>query len=344
MSASVKTAPETDEIPPDWRDRLRDLALQPLWESEHALADRDANNGRIWRWSDMREMMMQAAEFTSPEVIERRVLLMVDPNHRFSIGEAAVGTITASFQLLKPGERARPHRHPMGAIRFVVESTGGAVTLVDGQSLPMEKGDLILTPGWCWHEHVHEGEDPLIWLDVLDVPLHIFFATEGFQPGPVEQYPWQVPEEAFAAPNIVPVGTDWQRNYSPVFRYPWADSLEALSGAPEVSEGVRTVRYVNPLTGGAALPYLDMSLMEVMPGSTYRVEQTTADTVVCPMQGSGVARVGDVAREWKPHDVITVPIGRPFELEVSGDESGIIFSTSNQPVFDQLGLRRGAPD
>jgi gentisate 1,2-dioxygenase len=33
----------------------------------------------------------------------------------------------------------------------------------------MEPGDLILTPTGQWHEHRHEGQGPMIWLDVLDL-------------------------------------------------------------------------------------------------------------------------------------------------------------------------------
>ncbi len=47
----------------------------------------------------------------------------------------------------------------------------GAYTTVDGEKCPMSRGDLILTPTGLWHEHGHDGTDPVIWLDVLDLPL-----------------------------------------------------------------------------------------------------------------------------------------------------------------------------
>jgi gentisate 1,2-dioxygenase len=25
----------------------------------------------------------------------------------------------------------------------------------------MEEGDLVITPGWTWHEHVHKGSGPM---------------------------------------------------------------------------------------------------------------------------------------------------------------------------------------
>ena len=44
----------------------------------------------------------------------------------------------------------------MNALRFVMEGKG-AYTVVDGKSCLMEEGDLVITPGWTWHEHVHKG-------------------------------------------------------------------------------------------------------------------------------------------------------------------------------------------
>ena len=35
----------------------------------------------------------------------------------------------------------------------------------------MLRGDLILTPTGLWHEHGHDGDEPVVWLDVLDLPL-----------------------------------------------------------------------------------------------------------------------------------------------------------------------------
>jgi hypothetical protein len=74
------------------------------------------------------------------------------------------------MQLLLPGEWAPSHRHTPNAVRMVVEGVG-AWTNVDGQKCVMERGDLILTPTGLWHEHGHDGTEPVVWLDVLDLPL-----------------------------------------------------------------------------------------------------------------------------------------------------------------------------
>ena len=67
----------------------------------------------------------------------------------------------------KPGEAAPAHVHTPSAVRIVVEGKGG-YTVVDGEKLPMDEGDLVLTPGGEWHDHGHEGNEPVVWLDALD--------------------------------------------------------------------------------------------------------------------------------------------------------------------------------
>ena len=44
-------------------------------------------------------------------------------------------------------------------------------TVVDGETVPMLPGDLVLTPNWCWHDHANDSQTPMIWLDSLDSPL-----------------------------------------------------------------------------------------------------------------------------------------------------------------------------
>ena len=55
--------------------------------------------------------------------------------------------------------------------RFTSDGAANRYTVVDGEPYPMEDNDLVLTPGWTWHDHHNESDKPAIWLDVLDVPL-----------------------------------------------------------------------------------------------------------------------------------------------------------------------------
>ena len=77
---------------------------------------------------------------------------------------------------------APAHVHTPAAVRIIVEGEG-AFTVVDGEKLPMCEGDLVLTPGGEWHDHGHEGQDPVVWLDALALPLFVYlegsYAREG---------------------------------------------------------------------------------------------------------------------------------------------------------------------
>src|SRR5260221_10239014 len=115
----------------------------------------------------------------------------------------------------------------------------------------MEEGDLILTPSWTWHEHIHEGAEPIVWLDALDVPFQRYMGTGAFEPGPAADMPETIADAAFAVANVVPDTDYTTKDYSPVFRYPYATAAAAVAVAPPARDGSRRVRYVNPLTGGS---------------------------------------------------------------------------------------------
>src|SRR5262249_61143955 len=83
---------------------------------------------------------------------------------------AVTATLSAGMQIILPGEAAPSHHHTPAALRLIVEGQG-AFTTVDGVKCAMEPGDLIITPPMRWHDHGHEGREPVIWLDGLDIPL-----------------------------------------------------------------------------------------------------------------------------------------------------------------------------
>lgn len=73
---------------------------------------------------------------------------------------------------MNPGETAPAHRHVAYACRFIIEGNG--FTAVEGKKLPLKRGDVVLTPSWHWHDHGNESDSPVIWLDVLNLPLFTY--------------------------------------------------------------------------------------------------------------------------------------------------------------------------
>jgi gentisate 1,2-dioxygenase len=336
MNVPLKTPPATD-LSPSLRHALKSAHMVPLWESPTAhKLDVEREPAHIWPWAVTRPILTEVGQTKSPRIVERRVLSLVNPKSRGPEDEATTGAINAAMQLLLPGEHARPHRHSMNALRFVLEGSG-AETIVDGKACAMDAGDLIITPGGCWHEHVHHGGTPTLWLDVLDVTLHLFLGTDSFQPGPIAVKPVHYDDRMFAVPNITPVVDTARHPHSPVFRYPWASARAAVAEAPSGEDGLRRVRYVNPMTGGSCMSILDCYLIEARPGTFSRPFRTSYSSVCAVAQGSGTSRIGGKEINWTEKDVFTLPAGAWVSHRTT-DGPAHIFMVTNRDLYSRLGL------
>lgn len=327
-------APE--RVDPDLRAAWRAANVAPLWES--ALAHGGAvprERARHWAWRTMRPLIDQALALRGMEVTERRVLSLIDPEPRIPGPPATITNLNAGLQILAPGESARPHRHSMNAIRFVLDGHG-ASTIVDGKDCPMQQGDLVITPGWTWHEHVHRGDAPIIWLDALDAPLHRYLGTDTFEPGPAHDLPNTADDKAFAFANIVPELNEPATPFSPVFRYPWSAARDAVRAAPIWKDGSRRVRYVNPMTGGSTMPLMDCHLVQIDKGSTTVRFRSTSNAVCLVCEGHGSTTVGEDTIAWEPHDVFSLPHGN--WITHKADESAILFLVTDRDALRRLDL------
>ena len=312
----------------------------PLWENPAAhQAARGPEKPYCWKWSDISAFAEQALELRDMAAVERRVLQLVTPNSYLpaQLGGSTTN-INGNVQILKPGESARPHRHSMNALRFVMKGEG-AVTIVDGKECEMAEGDLVTTPGWTWHEHVHRGSRPIIWLDVLDASLHRYLGTDQFQPGPANDIPAHAPDSAFVAPGLAPVIADTGRSFSPLFRYPWAQAKAAVAAAPVDVDGARRVRYANPVDGGPCMAFLDCHLVEIDEGVETLPFRTNAHALATVVEGEGVSRVGETEIAWTPKDVFSVPHGNWISHRAKGGKARLMV-TSDREVFRRLGLLR----
>lgn len=315
----------------------REERLSPLWESVVAFRERGAAPQPLhWQWSRMRPLVDQAIELVSPRDVERRVLMLTDPELNSSRRATTTKGLNAGLQILLPGESARPHRHSMDAIRFVLEGQG-AVTVVDGKEYPMAEGDLILTPGWCWHEHVHRGTRPVIWLDGLNSPLHRFLGTAVFEPGPPADLPDSVPDHAYSVAGMIPVTGADDHPHSPVFRYAYKTARAAAAAAPVGRDGARHVRYANPATGGPAMALMDHQLIQIEPGTCTLPIRSTSSAICLVVEGHGNSNIGAESFEWGPKDVFTLPQGNWISHRAAG-ETAYLFIYSDREVYARLGL------
>tara|TARA_R110001599_G_scaffold183999_1_gene377450 strand:+ start:1879 stop:2922 length:1044 start_codon:yes stop_codon:yes gene_type:complete len=331
------------ELPSDYIATLEALNLKPLWPSLRALlpeGEPAANSvAAHWRYTDIRPLLLQAGELTPIEKAERRVLVLCNPGLGLE-NLQATPSIYVGMQLILPGEDAPNHRHTPSAIRLIVEGKGGFTT-VEGEKLPMEHGDLILTPPGLWHEHGHEGEGPVVWMDALDLPFIYALETSFAEIAPLQNAK-SAPDASqtrFTRSGLVPydeLGTD---SPYPMRRYPWTDTRDALMALSKQLDREKPVHlaYINPLTGEECLPFLGFSALMLRPGESLRLPRRSCSQVLHVVEGSGVIDVNGSSYSWEQADVTAAPAHARITLQNSSStHPAFLFLVDDAPLHRKL--------
>ena len=328
-------------------DRIAPGNLAPLWENLHRMVTpepRPAAVPAIWRYGEVRPHLMESGGLITAHEATRRVLMLMNPGLG---GEASItGSLFAGLQLIMPGEIAPAHRHSQSALRFIIEGHG-AYTAVDGERTAMQPGDFVITPSWTWHDHGNETEEPMVWLDGLDIQIVKLLGASFAEGYPDETPPGSRPEGDSSARfghNLLPV--DWKPDVktSPVFNYPYVRTREALdalagNGAPDPYHGHK-LRYVNPASGEFAMPTIATFVQLLPAGFDSQPYRSTDGTVFVIVEGSGETRIGDQVFAWEPHDIFVVPSWSQHTHRA--DTEAVLFSFSDRVVQEKLGLWREA--
>jgi gentisate 1,2-dioxygenase len=296
----------------------------------------------LWRYAELRDQVMEAGRLITAEEAERRVLILENPALR---GQSCITqSLYAGLQLILPGEVAPAHRHTQSALRLVLDGEG-AYTAVDGERTTMRRGDFIITPAWTWHDHGNLGDQPVVWLDGLDIPI-VRFLDAGFSEKSEQlSQPPQRPEgDALAryGANMVPL--DYQpcpAEPTRVFVYPFERTRASLKsiafGPPDAHHGFK-LRYVNPATGASPMPTMGAFAQWLPAGFETRPQRCTDGTVHVCLEGSAQVQVGDQTWRIEENDVFVVPSWHALALHAHRD--ALLFSFSDRPVQQALGLWR----
>jgi gentisate 1,2-dioxygenase len=304
----------------------------------------------LWRFRELRELVRRSVELVTPEKAGRRVVYLANPARRDV--SAAVGWLYSGLQVMRPGEVASSHRHSASALRFIMEGRG-AYTVVDGHRIDLDARDFVLTPNGTWHEH---GVDPsgewCIWQDGLDIPFVNAMEANFYEVHPDLRQPAPFPANdmatAFGGPGLLPEGHGWNRRYSPLFKYAWAPTYEALSKLARVSDGSPfdgiMMRYVNPVTGGPVMPTIGASMQLLRPGEHTRAHRHTGSILYQCAKGRGHSVIDGRRFDWEEKDIFCVPSWAVHEhANASASEDACLFAFNDLPVIESLGLYREQP-
>lgn len=261
-----------------------------------------------WSYADAKAILNRAGGLISVEQAERRNLVMVNPS---PIADwEALRTISAAYQMILPGEIAPAHRHTSHALRVIVDAEQ-SFSIVDGEKIAMNSGDVILTPGASWHGHEHFGDAPGYWMDFLDVPLTHFLEPLFFETHPQKHQP------------VLRV-TD----RSP-FRFSQDDiarRIERESVDPEGFHGASIT-----LEAGM-MPTLSLQIERLPTNCRTRPYRTTANILFNVMQGEGESEIGDDIFAWKRGDTFVAPGWNRICHRATADAQ--FLALSDAPLFE----------
>lgn len=325
-----------EDLPPKYRDALTERNLVPLWPAMRSVLPHKVPNRNTdamnWKYLDVRPLLIEAGQLTPIEKAERRVLILANPGHGLH-NLQATPNIYLGMQLILPGETAPNHRHTPNAVRIIVEGQG-AFTTVDGEPCKMERGDLILTPAGKWHEHHHKGQDPIVWLDVLDLPLLYRMDSSWAVEGPLQETA-RTRDKSYADYNssgVVPnINFERGSKNTPQLRYPWKKTRSCLEQmALDYTEGLLRISYVNPENGRSLFPSIGFGAIMLRPGDKQKLPKRTTPVIFHIIEGEGsLAVLGHSSTDGSP-----IPFSSKDTLSAPGYTNITLTNTSKtEPVF-----------
>ena len=226
--------------------------LMPITPSPQAVP-------HVWRWTTLYPLAQRAGDLVPVgRGGERRAIALANPG--------LPGT--AYVDARRCGRRSsiwaptRPRRNTatrQNAFRFVVEGEG-VWTVVNGDPVAMRRGDFLLTPGWNFHGHHNDTDQP----DGLDRrPRHSVrhqidagffeFGTERVTDEATP--PISRSERLWAHPGLRPLSGLQTQSSSPIAAYRWEHTDAALleqllledEGYPAtVDPGHAAIRFTQP--------------------------------------------------------------------------------------------------
>lgn len=269
-----------------------------------------------WSWAKARAGLHAAAPLISTELAERRNLFLVNPiegNHY-----ATLRTLVSAYQMIRPAERARSHRHSPNALRLVLEAEPDVYTVVNGERLDMKPNDVVLTPGNMWHGHANDGAGDAYWIDFLDVPL-----VQLLEPMFMEHWP-----QGFQDPD--------RANESRELCFPWVENEARLLEAMKDGPAGRSGRIV---LDAPTLPTMELSMTMLEAGAATANWRSTENQIVAVVEGSGETMVGAEVFRWSRGDVLALPGWLPVRHQ-AGAARATLFSVSDARMQERLGFLR----
>jgi gentisate 1,2-dioxygenase len=208
----------------------------------------------------------------------------------------------------------------------------------------MQPRDVVLTPTWNWHDHGKKGADqeggddnPVIWLDGLDLPFHQFLPTHFNEHYADSRYP---AVDAPVSPIVFPwvdmqKKLDTQPGPYATARYTKSDGREGKSTVPDFPRTMMlTWKSIVSRTIGAGAERIDAH-------SSSPLVHETSSSVYHVVEGSGYSVIEGEKIPWKAGDTFVIPAWHKNQHFADG-ERVYLYHFDDKPALKSIGTYRVA--
>ena len=317
--------------------------LMPMYPAPKAVP-------HVWKWANLYPLAQRSGDLVPVgRGGERRAIGLANAGLG---GRAYISpTLWCAIQYLGPKETAPEHRHSQNAFRFVVEGEG-VWTVVNGDPVRMSRGDFLLTPGWNFHGHHNQTDQPMAWIDGLDIPFSYQNDVGFFEFGSERVTDYATPnysrgERLWCHPGLRPLSGLQDTVSSPIGAYRWEYTDRALTeqllleeeGVPAtVEQGHAAIRYVNPTTGGDVMPTIRAEFHRLRAGTRTPIRHDVGSQVFQVFEGAGDVVLDGVTRTLEKGDIFVVPSWVPWSLQAETQFD--LFAFSDAPIMERLHFNR----
>ena len=344
------------EETPELQELYRGFAEQhimPLWTQIDDLMPMHPSPKAVphlWRWAELYPLAARSGELVPVgRGGERRAMGLANPGLG---GRPYISpTLWCAIQYLGARETAPEHRHSQNAFRFVIEGEG-VWTVVNGDPVRMSRGDFLLTPGWNFHGHHNDTDEPMAWIDGLDIPFSYQNDVGFFEFGSERVTDYATPnfsrgERLWCHPGVRPLSGLEETVSSPIGAYRWEHTDRALTeqllleeeGVPAtVEQGHAAIRFVNPTNGGDVMPTIRAEFHRLRAGARTQPRRDVGSQVFQVFEGTGTAVLDGLEQQLGKGDIFVVPSW--VSWEITAESQLDLFAFSDAPIMERLNFNR----
>lgn len=334
----------------EFHRELHERNYQGQWEKHESDEEEPRLEPYCWKWNEIIELLNESKNHISLDEMgpgSRRALVLDNPAEGADL-RGPSWTLFTAVQMIVPGEVARAHRHNFEAFRFIIEGNDSVITNVNGEALPVQTGDLLLTPRMTWHDHINNSSEDVVWIDGLNTPfitdaLHDMHFEEYRAARQSEEHTPGYYESQFGTMRPV---EETPSDDTPPYRFPWESARRSLQMAVEEDQHYDPhngyfLEYVNPRTGhGPVLQTIALGLQLLEAGDQTRSHRHNNTEIYHVVEGAGESSIDGQTIQWEEGDFFVVPPNRWHDHRVTSDDDAILFNMTDRPIFDAFNLLR----